>query len=168
MLRRRGYGGSLTVLSADGDAPYDRPNLSKDYLAGSAPESWLPMRSPKFYERKDIALHLQTAVSRIDRQTSTVVAADGRSFGFDRLLLAPGAEPVRLPVPGADQPNVFTLRSLSEAALLSRSPTRPGRRSWLGQASSVSRLPRLFVRERSMCTWLRPTVSRLKRCWGLS
>jgi apoptosis-inducing factor 3 len=115
MLRRRGYGGSLTVLSADTDAPYDRPNLSKDFLAGSAPESWLPMRSPKFYERKDIALHLQTTVDHIDRQARTVVTDDGRSFGFDRLLLAPGAEPVRLSVPGADQPHVFTLRSLADS-----------------------------------------------------
>ena len=115
MLRRRGYGGGLTVLSADTDAPYDRPNLSKDFLAGSAPESWLPMRSPKFYERKDIALHLQATVDHIDRQARTVVASDGRSFDYDRLLLAPGAEPARLSVPGADQPNVFTLRSLADS-----------------------------------------------------
>ena len=115
MLRRRGYTGSLTVLSSDADAPYDRPNLSKDYLAGSAPEGWLPLRSPKFYERKEIALHLGTTVSRIDRQAGVVVTSNGRSVPFDRLLLAPGAEPVKLPVPGADQPHVLTLRSLADS-----------------------------------------------------
>ncbi len=115
MLRRRSYGGSLTVLSSDADAPYDRPNLSKDYLAGSAPEGWLPLRSPKFYERKEIDLHLEATVSRIDRQAGAVVTSDGRSVPFDRLLLAPGAEPVKLPVPGADQPHVLTLRSLADS-----------------------------------------------------
>ena len=115
MLRRRGYGGSLTVLSADADAPYDRPNLSKDYLAGSAPEGWLPLRSPKFYERKEIDLYLGTTVSRIEPQAGVAVTSDGRSVPFDRLLLAPGAEPVKLPVPGADQPHVLTLRSLADS-----------------------------------------------------
>ena len=89
MLRRRGYDGSLTLLSADADAPYDRPNLSKDYLAGTAPEGWLPLRSPKFYERKEIDLHLGATVTRIDRQAGVVVTSDGRSVPFDRLLLGP-------------------------------------------------------------------------------
>src|SRR5262245_56329225 len=115
MLRRRGYGGNLTVLSADADAPYDRPNLSKDYLAGSAPEGWLPLRSSKFYERKQIELILGTTVNRIDPPTGDVMTSDGRSFPFDRLLLATGAEPVKLPVPGADQPHVLTLRSLADS-----------------------------------------------------
>lgn len=124
MLRRRGYKGSLTVLSADADAPYDRPNLSKDYLAGTAPEQWIPLRSSKFYERKEITLHLTTAASRIDPQSRTVLAADGRFFPFDRLLLAPGAEPIKLPVPGADQPHVFTLRSLADSrAIIERAKT---------------------------------------------
>src|SRR5262245_6472753 len=115
MLRRRGYEGSLTVLSADSDAPYDRPNLSKDFLAGSAPEGWLPLRSSKFYERKQIELILGTTVNRIDPPTGDVMTSDGRSFPFDRLLLATGAEPVKLPVPGADQPHVLTLRSLADS-----------------------------------------------------
>ena len=115
MLRRRGFAGRLTMLSSDADAPYDRPNLSKDYLAGSAPEEWIPLRSAKFYERKRIDLHLGTTVSRIDSKTRTVITADARSFPFDRLLLATGAEPVRIPIPGADRPNVFMLRSLADS-----------------------------------------------------
>jgi NADPH-dependent 2,4-dienoyl-CoA reductase/sulfur reductase-like enzyme/nitrite reductase/ring-hydroxylating ferredoxin subunit len=115
MLRRRNYTGSLTVLSADADAPYDRPNLSKDYLAGSAPDEWIPLRSPKFYERKQITLYLETTADRVDPRAGVVVTSDGRSFRFDRLLLATGAEPVKLAVAGADQPNVFTLRSLADS-----------------------------------------------------
>jgi NADPH-dependent 2,4-dienoyl-CoA reductase/sulfur reductase-like enzyme/nitrite reductase/ring-hydroxylating ferredoxin subunit len=118
MLRRRNFAGKLTMLSADADPPYDRPNLSKDYLAGTAPEDWIPLRSPKFYERKQIDLHLATPVSRIDSQARVVLTADQRSFPFDRLLLALGAEPVKLAIPGADQHNVFTLRSLADSRAL--------------------------------------------------
>ena len=115
MLRRRGFGGALTMLSADADAPYDRPNLSKDYLAGSAPEDWIPLRPPEFYAENRIDLRLRTTVERIDLAGRTVVASDGGTFPFDRLLLATGAEPVRLTIPGADRPHVRVLRSLADS-----------------------------------------------------
>lgn len=115
MLRRRGYKGSLIMLSEDADAPCDRPNLSKDYLAGEAPEDWIPLRSTEFYTENGIDLHLGTVVARIDTSTRTVMTADGREFPFDRLLLATGAEPVRLPIPGADQAHAFTLRTLADS-----------------------------------------------------
>jgi NADPH-dependent 2,4-dienoyl-CoA reductase/sulfur reductase-like enzyme len=103
------------MLSSDSDAPYDRPNLSKDFLAGSAPAEWLPLRSARFYEKKDIDLHLETTVNRIDTAARMVTTADGMSFPFDRLLLATGAEPVRPPIPGVEQPNVFVLRSWADS-----------------------------------------------------
>lgn len=115
MLRRRNFTGDLTMLSADGDAPYDRPNLSKDYLAGTAEEAWIPLRSQKYYAKKGIDLQLQTLASRIDIAARTVFIDDGRSFPFDRLLIATGAEPIRLPIPGADRANVFVLRSLADS-----------------------------------------------------
>lgn len=128
MLRRRGFAGRVTMLSSDEDAPYDRPNLSKDYLAGTAPEEWIPLRSARFYETKQIDLHLATTVSRINAGSRSVITGDGRSFPFDRLLLATGAEPVRLPVPGADRSHVFVLRSLADSrAIVERA----------GQARSV-------------------------------
>jgi NADPH-dependent 2,4-dienoyl-CoA reductase/sulfur reductase-like enzyme/nitrite reductase/ring-hydroxylating ferredoxin subunit len=115
MLRRRGYGGDLTMLSSDEDAPYDRPNLSKDYLAGTAEEAWMPLRSDDFYADSKIGLHLRTTVSDIDTQARVVTTQDGQSFPFDRLLLATGAEPVRLKIPGAERPHVFTLRSMADS-----------------------------------------------------
>lgn len=115
MLRRRGYGGYLTLISADDDAPYDRPNLSKEFLAGTAEESWIPLRSPKFYARKQIDLQLRTTVEHINVKAREVLTADGRGFQFDRLLLATGAEPVRLPIPGAERASVFVLRSLADS-----------------------------------------------------
>lgn len=121
MLRRRGYGGQLTMFSAEADAPCDRPNLSKDYLAGSAPEAWIPLRADNFYAAQKIDLHLATPVARIDMAARLVVTADGASHGWDRLLLATGAEPLRPPIPGSDQPHVFTLRSLADSrALIAR------------------------------------------------
>jgi NADPH-dependent 2,4-dienoyl-CoA reductase/sulfur reductase-like enzyme/nitrite reductase/ring-hydroxylating ferredoxin subunit len=120
MLRRRGFTGSITMLSDDAAAPVDRPNLSKDYLAGSAPEDWVPLRPDSFYEENDIALQLNTAVVGIDVNKREVQIKNGKPVPYDRLLLATGAEPVRLPIPGADQPHVYTLRSLADSRAIIR------------------------------------------------
>ena len=113
MLRRRGFGGSISIYSQEQAPPVDRPNLSKDYLAGSAPEDWLPLRPDAFYPDNGIALHLGAEVARIDVKAHEIVVG-GDTVGFDRLLLATGAEPVRLSFPGADLPHVHTLRSLAD------------------------------------------------------
>ncbi len=114
MLRRHGYGGSITMASDDTAAPVDRPNLSKDYLAGSAPEEWVPLRPDAFYAESHIDLRLNTAVVAIDAKQRQVRCGNGTSLAYDRLLLATGAEPVRLPVPAADLPHVHTLRTLDD------------------------------------------------------
>jgi NADPH-dependent 2,4-dienoyl-CoA reductase/sulfur reductase-like enzyme/nitrite reductase/ring-hydroxylating ferredoxin subunit len=115
MLRREGFGGSLTLVSADDEPPYDRPNCSKDYLAGSAPEDWMPLKPSEFYKEYSIDLQLGSEVTAIDSGPRQVALANGRMIPFDKLLLATGAEPVRLQIPGADQPHVHVLRSLSDA-----------------------------------------------------
>jgi NADPH-dependent 2,4-dienoyl-CoA reductase/sulfur reductase-like enzyme len=113
-LRREQYQGSIIMLSNDAAPPVDRPNLSKDYLAGKAPEAWVPLRPDSFYSKNDIDLHLNADVTEIDARSREVKLADGSKVPFDRLLLATGAEPVRLSMPGADQPHVHTLRSLAD------------------------------------------------------
>jgi len=115
MMRRRGFAGSITMFSNDNAAPVDRPNLSKDYLAGSAPEDWVPLRGDDWYAENEIDLELNTEVTAIDPRARTVALARGDTVAFDKLLLATGAEPVKLPVPGADQPHVHTLRSLVDS-----------------------------------------------------
>ena len=114
MLRRQQFGGGIVMLSDDAAAPVDRPNLSKDYLAGSAPEDWLPLRPEGFYAEAGIDLRLKSHVAGIDTQARHVTTAGGDSVAYDRLLLATGAEPVRLPIPGADQPHVHVLRTLAD------------------------------------------------------
>jgi apoptosis-inducing factor 3 len=124
MLRREGYAGRLTILSADESVPYDRPNLSKNYLAGSAPEDWIPLRSPEFYKEQNIELKLGVRVSAIDTAKRQVQLADGARHSYDALLLATGAEPVRLSLPGGDLPHVHYLRTLADSrALIGRAST---------------------------------------------
>ena len=115
MLRREQYPGGIVMLSNDNAAPVDRPNLSKDYLAGNAPEDWVPLRPDSFYRENGIDLRLETNVVAIEPRTREVVLAGGEKVGYDRLLLATGAEPVRLSIPGAKAPHVYTLRSLADS-----------------------------------------------------
>jgi NADPH-dependent 2,4-dienoyl-CoA reductase/sulfur reductase-like enzyme len=112
------------MLSNDDAPPVDRPNLSKDYLAGNAPEDWVPLRPLSFYTDNGIDLHLEANVTGIDACLREVVLADGAKIRYDRLLLATGAEPVRLSIPGANLPHVRTLRSLADCrAIIARAKT---------------------------------------------
>src|SRR5262249_4411408 len=101
VLRRDGCAGSVTLVCADEAAPYDRPNCSKDYLAGNAPEDWMPLRPPEFYQDQSIELKLESNVTGIDAKARQVTLAGGRSIPFDKLLLAPGAERGLLDIPDA-------------------------------------------------------------------
>ena len=115
MLRREGYDGDVTMIGRDEFLPYDRPNLSKDYLAGNAPEEWIPLRSPEFYGEHKIETLTKTDVTAIDPKANQVTLSDGSSLGYGALLLATGAEPVHLKIPGADLPHVCYLRTLDDS-----------------------------------------------------
>ena len=132
MLRREGFEGSLTMLSSDDAPPCDRPNLSKDYLAGNAPEDWIPLRPPEFYRDAKIDLQLTTEVAAIDPKSREVTLTGGRSIGFDKLLLVTGAEPVRLSIPGADASHVHVLRSLADSRAIVAATTDARRAVVLG------------------------------------
>jgi apoptosis-inducing factor 3 len=115
MLRREGYGGPVTLVGPEPEVPYDRPNLSKDYLAGTAPEDWIPLHPREFYEERRIDLLLDVSVTALDPAAKRISLSDGRSLDYGALLLATGAEPVRLSLPGSDLPHVHTLRSLADS-----------------------------------------------------
>jgi NADPH-dependent 2,4-dienoyl-CoA reductase/sulfur reductase-like enzyme/nitrite reductase/ring-hydroxylating ferredoxin subunit len=114
-LRREGYGGPVTLIGAEPSVPYDRPNLSKDYLAGTAPEEWIPLRSPEYYAQKGIDLMQGVAVDRIDPAAKQITLANGKTLGYGALLLATGADPVRLTMRGSDLPHVLYLRTLADS-----------------------------------------------------
>ena len=114
-LRGEGYAGRITMLSADDGSPVDRPNLSKDYLAGSASEDWIPLRPPEFYRKHEIDLRLRTLATAIDIKGRVLQMEDGSRIAYDALLLATGADPVRLSIPGADRPILHYLRTLADS-----------------------------------------------------
>jgi NADPH-dependent 2,4-dienoyl-CoA reductase/sulfur reductase-like enzyme/nitrite reductase/ring-hydroxylating ferredoxin subunit len=115
MLRRERFQGSIVMLSQEQAPPVDRPNLSKDYLAGNAPEDWIPLRPQDYFSENAIEMRLGATVAGIDARAHEVALSDGNRISYDRLLLATGAEPIRLPIPGFDQPHVHTLRSLADS-----------------------------------------------------
>ncbi len=114
-LRREGFAGTLTMISADDSPPCDRPNLSKDFLAGTAPPEWIPLRTPEYYTERKIDLILNSRVTALDVARRRVQTDGGRQIGFDALLLATGAEPVRLEIPGAAPAQVCYLRTFADS-----------------------------------------------------
>ena len=117
-LRREGYGGSIALVGDDPSDPVDRPNLSKDYLAGRAQAEWIPLRDEAFYRDHRIDLIRGVKVTGIDLAGMGVRLSDGRAIQYGSLLLATGAEPIRLTIPGSDLPHVHTLRSLANSDAL--------------------------------------------------
>ena len=136
MLRRLGYGGRITMLDGERDTPYDRPNLSKDYLAGNAPEEWIPLRPSGFHAEHGIDLVHDAQVAALDLPKREVRLTTETAYPFDRLLLATGAEPVRLPLAGADRPHVHYLRSLADSRAIIAS-TKSAKRAVVIGASFI-------------------------------
>ncbi|MGO9134014.1 MAG: FAD-dependent oxidoreductase [Methylovirgula sp.] len=117
-LRREGYDGPVTIISADDSAPYDRPTLSKDFLAGKAQDDWVPLHGPDFYAEKNIDLMLGTYVQGIDPIERKLQLSDGKIVSYGALLLATGATPSPLDIPGANLPHVHLLRSLADSKMI--------------------------------------------------
>jgi len=118
MLRREGYDGPVTMISADDSAPYDRPNLSKDFLAGKAPVDWMPLRSSDYYADQRIDLVLKSRVSSLDARRKQIQLDSGKSYDFGALLLATGAEPIKFAIPGASQSQLYYLRTFADSQRL--------------------------------------------------
>ncbi len=112
MLRREGYRGPITLVDGDQDAPYDRPNLSKDFLAGNAPEDWLPLHPQEFFEVQRLEILSGVTAQSIDAKARTVQLSDGSTRPYEVLLIATGATPIRLEVPGGER--ISYLRTLGD------------------------------------------------------
>ncbi len=116
MLRREAYRGPITIVDPDRDAPCDRPNLSKDYLAGNAPEEWLALHPAEFYESQRIEIVSGVEAVSLDTKSRTVKLSDGSTREYGCLLIATGATPVRLSIPGAER--IRYLRTLRDCRTL--------------------------------------------------
>ena len=114
-LREEGFRGNLVMITREDRAPYDRPNLSKDYLHGHADPEWMPLRSEEFFREHDIRLLLTREVSRVDARAKKITFESGETMDYDALLVATGGAPVRLNISGSDLKNVCVLRSFSDA-----------------------------------------------------
>ena len=120
-LRRRGFAGPVTLVGAEREPPYERPPLSKAFLAGEAAEDVLHLQpSLAAYDEQDVAVLLGERVERVDRAAGVVQTSAGRVLSYDHLVLAVGARPRRLPVPGADLDGVVVLRTLADSRDLRR------------------------------------------------
>jgi len=114
-LREEGFRGNVVLLTREDRAPYDRPNLSKDYLHGHADPAWMPLRGEEFFKEHDITLLLNREVTSVDARRKTITFESGETMDYDALLVATGGAPVRLNIPGSDLKNVCVLRSFSDA-----------------------------------------------------
>ena len=141
MLRREGYQNSIVMLSQDTALPYDRPNLSKDYLAGTIPFEYVPLRDEGFYEENNIDTRLGRPAQEIDVRTREVVLAGDDRVPYDRLLLATGAEPVRLTIPGRTSCSSILSAHWPTAGRSSKSPRLQVEPLSSGRASLGSKSP---------------------------
>ena len=114
MLRQHNYLGAITLLADEPYAPYQRPPLWKKYLAGELPRERLLLRPAAFYAEKNVTLRLGCRVAELEPAARRVRLADGRTLGYDRLLLATGSRPRRLDVPGTTLRGVHYLRTLAD------------------------------------------------------
>jgi 3-phenylpropionate/trans-cinnamate dioxygenase ferredoxin reductase subunit len=128
-LRQDGFRGEIILFGAETDLPYHRPPLSKKFTDGELAQ-WL--RDPEFYTEQDISIRLGEQIASIDRTAKQVVSSIGHITGYDVLVLATGAEPRRLPVPGGDLDGVLTLRTLDDARAVRKTVTRQGRIAIIG------------------------------------
>jgi NADPH-dependent 2,4-dienoyl-CoA reductase/sulfur reductase-like enzyme/nitrite reductase/ring-hydroxylating ferredoxin subunit len=148
-LREEGFRGNLVMITREDRAPYDRPNLSKDYLQGHAEPEWMPLRSEDFFKEHDIQLLLNREVTRVDARAKTITFEGGDTMDYDALLVATGAAPVRLNIPGADLKNVSVLRSFADADSIIETAGR-SRRAVVVGASFIGMEAAYSLRERGL------------------
>lgn len=117
-LRQGGFAGSVTIVGEELDPPYERPPLSKDYLAGTKAAERLALRPPAFWAERLVSLLLGHRVTAVDAAARTVTTAGGSTLGYGRLIWAAGGHPRRLPVPGGDLPGVHVIRTRADVDAL--------------------------------------------------
>jgi 3-phenylpropionate/trans-cinnamate dioxygenase ferredoxin reductase subunit len=165
-LREEGFDGRIVLIGAESLRPYERPPLSKDYLRGETEQEKVHVHSEAYYGEHDIDLRLGREVSRLDTGSREVTLDDGETLRYDRLLLATGAEPRRLPIPGADLDGVLYLRTVPDSDRIRERLDRGGSlvvvgAGWIGAEVAAS------ARQRGMeVTIVEPMSVPLERVLG--
>lgn len=166
-LREFGHDGPITLIGAEGTATLDRPNLSKDFLAGNAPADWLPLRADGDYADRRITLRTGVRVRAIDRAARRVHLGDGSTLGYDALLLATGAQPVAPALPGADLPHVHTLRTLADVQAILAHVADGAKRAVVAGASFIGLEVAASLRTRGLAVAVvAPEAAPLARVFG--
>ena len=142
-LRVRGFEGRVLLVGSESERPYERPPLTKDYLRGESERAKTFVHEEGFYREHEIELLTGTTATAIDTRSSRLTLDDGRELGFDRLLLATGAEARRIPIPGAELDGVHALRTLADCDALRRRLARGGHAvvvgaGWIGSEFAAS------------------------------
>src|SRR4249919_1679954 len=142
-LRGVGFGGTVILLGGETERPYERPPLSKGYLLGKDDKSVIYVHEEGWYAEHDVDLRLGVTVTSVDPAGRTVTTADGESVGYDRLLLATGASPRRLNIPGADREGVLYLRTVGDSERLAAAFRGGGRvvtvgAGWIGLETTAA------------------------------
>ncbi|MDF9795230.1 NADPH-dependent 2,4-dienoyl-CoA reductase/sulfur reductase-like enzyme/nitrite reductase/ring-hydroxylating ferredoxin subunit [Catalinimonas alkaloidigena] len=114
-MRSNGFRGRILMLTPELEKPYDRPNCSKEYLQGEAPDEWMPLRPAEFYEDHDIEVMHKVEVSELDVSQKQVSLTDGQTIKYDKVLLCTGGKAIKPDMPGTNLQNVFTLRSMADS-----------------------------------------------------
>lgn len=148
-LREEGFRGDIAMITHEDRAPYDRPNLSKDYLHGHAEPEWMPLRPDEFFNEHGIKLLRKREVTRVDAHAKVITFEDGKTMDFDALLVATGGAPVRLNIPGAELKNVFMLRSFADADSIIET-AQHSRRAVVVGASFIAMEAAYSLRERGL------------------
>jgi 3-phenylpropionate/trans-cinnamate dioxygenase ferredoxin reductase subunit len=173
-IRRLDAQGSIALVTAEHHLPYQRPPLSKGYLAGKEGLDKVYLKESDYYAQNKVELISGLRANKLDPAGRTVTLEDGRTLGYEKLLLATGGTAIRLPLPGADLPGVFTLRTIDDANAI-RQLARPGARvlviggSFIGSevASTLTQLglavAMVFPEERLIQRVVPPELSALLR-----
>jgi len=165
-LREEGAAGSVTLIGAEPDAPYERPPLSKNYLRGQASFEKALVRPAPFYAERDIETVLGTRVIGIDTASRFVELQDHRRIPFDSLLIATGTQNRRLTVPGADLDGIYSLRTVHDADRI-KAHMAPGRRAVIvGMGFIGSEVAASLRREGLEVTAIEPAKTPFHRVLG--
>ncbi|MDQ3804408.1 MAG: FAD-dependent oxidoreductase [Acidobacteriota bacterium] len=148
-LREEGFRGRVMLITREDRAPYDRPNLSKDYLHGHAEPEWMPLRPAEFYVEHGIELLLNREVTRVEAGTKTITFEGGETLLYDALLVSTGGAPVRLNIPGSDLKNICVLRSFSDTDSVIETAAR-ARRAVVVGASFIGMEAAASLRQRGL------------------